>query len=364
MGRAQARRSHGVRLALELYKHMHVVCSAPFTGHGDRIGIAGKLCPNAPQPWIDLSTAINPNPYPAPRASALARARLPDPQELWKLEVTAARAFGVTDPQCVLATSGSESVLRLLPHVLPAVTEAIIVWPTYSSHTESWQRLGVPISRIHCIERASPVPGSVITLVNPNSPDGSVTPREQLLEAHDKVAACDGFLVIDEAFADADPACSVADLAGSERCPRLLVLRSFGKFYGLAGVRLGFMIGAPALILRIRAALGEWPVAADAITAGLAAYTDQLWAERTRLRLRSATRKLNALLTQSGFTIVGGTSLFRLAHSELAPARFKQLLNAGILTRPFDHDTRLLRFGLPHGDTAWRRLRDTLRARP
>jgi cobalamin biosynthetic protein CobC len=325
--------------------------------------VFSELRPDA-QPWIDLSTAINPNPYPAPRASALARARLPDPQELSKLEVAAARTFGVADPRCVLATAGSESALRLLPHLLPAVTEAIIVWPTCSSHIEAWQRLGVTLSRIPSIERASPVSGAVITLMNPNSPDGSVTSREQLLEAHDKVAACDGFLVVDEAFADADPTCSVADLAGSERCPRLLVLRSFGTFYGLAGVRLGFMIGAPKLIEPIRAALGDWPVAADAITAGLAAYTDQLWAERTRLRLRSATRRLNALLTQSGFTIVGGTSLFRLAHSELAPARYKQLLNAGIRVRSFDHDTRLLRFGLPHGETSWRRLREALRTKP
>lgn len=354
----------GVRFASELYKPMSVVFSGPFAVHGNRIGIASELCPDAPRPWIDLSTAINPHPYPAPRASALARARLPDPQQLLKLEVAAARAFGAKDSERVLATSGSESVLRLLPHVLPGATEAIIVWPTYPSHTETWQTLGVPVSRIYSIKRAAPAPGAVITVVNPNSPDGSLTAREHLLEAHDKVAACDGFLVIDEAFADADPSCSVADLAGSERCPRLLVLRSFGKFYGLAGVRLGFVIGAPKLIARIRAALGEWPVAADAITAGLAAYTDPLWAERTRLRLRSAARKLDALLIRSGFTIVGGTSLFRLAHSDLAPARYKQLLNAGILTRPFNHDTRLLRFGLPHGGTTWHRLRETLRARP
>ncbi len=184
------------------------------------------------------------------------------------------------------------------------------------------------------------------------------------MEAHDKIAAHDGFLVIDEAFADTDPSCSVASLAGTERYPRIIVLRSFGKFYGLAGVRLGFTIAAPALITRIRAALGEWPVAADAITAGLAAYTDPLWAERTRVRLRSAARKLDALLIRSGFSIVGGTSLFRLAQSEVAPARFNQLLRAGILSRPFDHDIKLLRFGLPHGDAAWRRLRDTLGSRP
>lgn len=337
---------------------------APFTQHGGRLTDARSLCPDAPKPWIDLSTAINPNPYPAPRASAQARARLPEFQELQKLEAAAARAFGVDNPERILATAGSETVVRLLPHVLPSVTEAKIVWPTYTSHTDSWQRLGVPVGRVYSIERASLAPGTVVTLVNPNSPDGSITPREQLLEAHDRIAAHDGYLVIDEAFADADPSCSVADLAGTERYPRIIVLRSFGKFYGLAGVRLGFTIAAPALIARIRAALGDWPVAADAIAAGLAAYTDPLWAERTRVRLRSAARKLDALLIRSGFDIVGGASLFRLARSELAPARFNQLLRAGILARPFNHDIKLLRFGLPHGDAAWRRLRDTLRARP
>jgi cobalamin biosynthesis protein CobC len=204
----------------------------------------------------------------------------------------------------------------------------------------------------------------MVTLVNPNSADGSITPREQLLEAHDRIAAHEGFLVIDEALVDTDPFCSVAALAGTERYPRIIVLRSFGKFYGLAGVRLGFIIAAPTIIARIRAALGDWPVAADAISAVLAAYTDPLWAERTRVRLRNAARKLDALLIRSGFSIVGGTGLFRLAQSDVAETRFHQLLRAGILARPFNHDSKLLRFGLPHGHPAWRRLGVTLRARP
>ncbi len=113
---------------------------SPFAQHGGHMDIARSVCPDAPKPWIDLSTAINPNPYPAPRASMQARARLPDPQELQKLEVAAARAFGVDDPDRMLATAGSETVVRFLPHVLPSVTQATVVWPTYSSHTDSWQR--------------------------------------------------------------------------------------------------------------------------------------------------------------------------------------------------------------------------------
>lgn len=328
------------------------------------LSIARRLYPEAPEPWIDLSTTINPRPYPVPRASLRARARLPELPELQHLEAVAAGAFGVEDPQRVLATAGSESVLRLVPHVLPSVTEAVIVWPTYSSHIEAWQRLGAPVSRVYGIDRAVPTPGAVVTVVNPNNPDGTITGREQLLAAHDRIAACGGFLLVDEACAEVEPACSVADLAGSERYSRLIVLRSFGKFYGLAGMRLGFMIGAPSLLACFRAVLGDWPVSADAIAAGLSAYTDRKWAEQTRIRLRSAARKLDALLIRGGFSIVGGTSLFRLTSSDDARTRLNQLARAGILVRPFNHDTKLLRFGLPRGNDAWRRLWNVLKTRP
>lgn len=202
---------------------------------------------------------------------------------------------------------------------------------------------------------------TALIFVNPNNPDGAVIPRDHVLTSHDEMAARAGFLVIDEAFADVDPACSVAAVAGNERYPRLVVLRSFGKFYGLAGVRLGFVIAAPAIIERFRALFGDWPVAADAIAAGLAAYADAPWAERTRARLRTAASRLDAVLERNGFTLIGGTSLFRLARSDAARARFEQLLRAGILVRPFDHDPTSLRFGLPCGAVAWRRLTEALR---
>lgn len=329
--------------------------------HGGCLSVARARCPDAPLPWIDLSTGINPIPYPAARASAQARARLPEPSELQALEAAAARAFGVDSPARVAAAPGSEAALRLLPRILPSVTEATVVWPTYSSHTDSWQRLGVAVSRIDCIERARPEPGAVLTLVNPNNPDGSVTERERLLAAHDRMAAHNGFVLVDEAFADVEPSCSVAAMAGSERYPRLVVLRSFGKFYGLAGIRLGFVIAAPELLARIRGAFGDWPVSADAIAAGVAAYADTSWAESARVRLSSAARRLDALLMRNDLSVVGGTSLFRLTRSAIAPDRFGQLLNAGILVRPFHYDTTLLRFGLPQGAVAWRRLRDALK---
>lgn len=365
----------------------------PLREHGGRLSVARAMYPDAPEPWIDLSTGINPEPYPAPRAGDAERARLPDRQQLKALEATAGQAFGVNDPHRVLATAGSEAALRLLPHVLGAAT-ALVVGPTYSSHADAWHRYGSRVMPTDLSGLASPslAPAAlgtggegfaeatlqepetavhssppdtperaVITLVNPNNPDGAILARERVLALHDRIAGRGGHLVVDEAFADVTPACSVASLAGTDRYPNLVVLRSFGKFFGLAGLRLGFVIAAPAVVERYRHVLGDWPLSADAIAAGLAAYADTAWAHRQRGRLSHAANRLDELLIRSGLQIVGGTTLFRLARCHGAEVRFERLLRAGILVRPFDHDPTLLRFGLPHGDAAWARLAAALR---
>jgi cobalamin biosynthetic protein CobC len=202
--------------------------------------------------------------------------------------------------------------------------------------------------------------GTALIVVNPNNPDGRLIGRERLRRLHDLLAERGGVLVVDEAFAEVVPEWSVAEIAGTPGAERLLVLRSFGKFYGLAGVRLGFVVGAPALLGRLRSVIGDWPVSVDALVAGLAGYADHAWAERTRVQLARAARRLDELLRQHGFEIVGGTSLYRLAQAADAFTRFERLAAAGILTRPFQHDSSLLRFGLPGSAEAWRRLREAL----
>ncbi len=326
--------------------------------HGGRLSHARALHPNAPAPWIDLSTGINPTPYPVVAASESARMRLPDPEQLKALEATAGEAFGVRRSDRIVAASGSEAALRALPYVLRSAV-ACIVGPTYSSHADTWRRSG---AHVNLVLHANDAPGgSTVTLVNPNNPDGTITDRERVLELHDRLADGEGYLVADEAFADVEPACSVADVAGTSRYARLIVLRSFGKFFGLAGVRLGFVVAAPAIVTRFRDLFGDWPVSADAIHAGLAAYADAPWADRMRARLKLTAQRLDELLTRSGLEIAGGTSLFRLARNAAAEGCFERLLRAGILVRPFDHDRTLLRFGLPHGEAAWERLDNALR---
>jgi len=203
-----------------------------------------------------------------------------------------------------------------------------------------------------------------MTIVNPNNPDGRIVGRQQLQSLHDALRANEGTLIVDEAFADLQPQHSVAGLAGSDAAPRMVVLRSFGKFYGLAGVRLGFVIASSAIATRLRQLLGDWPVSADALAAGLAAYADEAWAQRTRDRLSRAAQQLDKLILESGMTIIGGTSLYRLARAPDARLRFTQLIARGVLVRPFDYDETLLRFGLPGGREDWRRLAAALRSEP
>lgn len=316
---------------------------AALLGHGGRLGAARTAWPDAPTPWLDLSTGINPCPYPVPALAPETWSRLPDPLALQTLEQAAATAFGVEDPARVVAAAGSETLIRLLPRLLAARRIAIPA-RTYGGHAGAWRAIGVEPVAID-----DPT-ADLRVLINPDNPTGLALSPDQVL------GLTDGSLLVDEAFVEVDPTMSVAALAGAAGHERLMVLRSFGKFYGLAGARLGFLIAEPALAARVRQALGDWPVSGPAIAAGLAAYADLDWATQTRPRLTENATRLDGLLRQVGFEIVGGTSLFRLTRAGDAARRFEILAQAGILTRPFSWDATLIRFGMPGPERDWLRL--------
>lgn len=317
---------------------------------------ASKAHPEVSGPWLDLSTGINPEPYPALGASQAALGRLPDPLELEQVEQVAASAFGAR-PGRVAAVSGAETAIRLLPTILGKVT-VDIVGPTYGAHAESWQSALVAPHLISA-EQAQTSGADVLVIVNPNNPDGHLFSAADLKAILKRREAVGQWLVVDESFGECAPLESLAAVHSH----RLIVLRSFGKFYGLAGVRLGFAIASPRFKTLLRALTGDWPVSADAITMGRQAYSDTAWIERTRAALEVRAGRLDGLLVQSGFEILGGTSLFRLVRHPEAEAWFQHLCRQGILTRPFDHSPGVLRFGVPK-DGEFQRLEQALEAGP
>ncbi|WEK59218.1 MAG: threonine-phosphate decarboxylase CobD [Candidatus Brevundimonas phytovorans] len=310
------------------------------TRHGGGLMRAAAAYPDAPRPWLDLSTGINPEPWRGPRAAEAELNRLPDPGALVALETTAAAAFGATTDRTA-AVAGAEAAIRLLPLLL-GVRSVEIVGPTYGAHAEAWRAAGVA-TRLIAPDQAAASQAGVLVIVNPNNPDGRLTRRADLIAMARERSAAGRWLVVDESFIECAPDDSVSDLAE----PGLIVLRSFGKFYGLAGVRLGFMLAAPDVISRLRALLGDWPVGADALIMGRGAYADSRWRRRTEAALADRADRLNDLLVHAGFQIIGGTSLFRMTRTPHAARWFQHLCRAGILTRPFDHTPDGLRFGVP-----------------
>jgi cobalamin biosynthetic protein CobC len=322
--------------------------------HGGDLAVARRLVPDAPQPWIDLSTGINPHPYPVPALTPEAWTRLPDRESLARLEAAAAARYGAASSAEVVAAAGSQALIQTLARLLPARRGGVL-GATYAGHERAWRAAGATVERVEALEALAGF--DVAVVVNPNNPDGRIVERGALLELCGALATRGGMLIVDEAFMDFDgPEHSLApDL------PTIAtVLRSFGKTYGLAGLRLGFAIVSPDIAETLRVALGPWPVSGAAIAIGCAALADTPWLEAARARLNADAARLDGLLVDNGWTIAGGTKLFRLAQRDDARAVFERLLRQGILTRPFADAPQRLRLGIPGPEAQWRRLTQAL----
>ncbi|MDR6625651.1 aminotransferase class I/II-fold pyridoxal phosphate-dependent enzyme [Caulobacter segnis] len=333
------------------------MASIPHLGalrHGGRLREATAAYPDARGPWLDLSTGINPEPWPGARASAEALRTLPDPALLTELEAVAARAFGVSDPARVVAVAGADAALRLTPLLLDGRDVALVA-PIYGGHVEAWSARK-PLMVASLDDRRA-IDADILVLVNPNNPDGRQVARAQLAELVEARSALGRWTIVDEAFAEVTPGISVAAL----EIERLIVLRSFGKFYGLPGVRLGFVICDRNLARQLRVVLGDWPLCADALSLGLGAYADAAWRATTSACLATQARNVDAVLSAAGLAVVGGCDLFRWVEAPDAHRLFVGLCRQGVLTRPFaEHPTRL-RFGIPSRQNL-ERLREALQA--
>lgn len=294
--------------------------------------------------WIDLSTGINRVPYPVPRLSAAAFTDLPGRDAMDLLLQTAGSAYRTRAP--LLALAGAQAAIQLVPHLRPKGL-ARIVSPTYNEHAATLRACGWQVEEVPSLDALAGADIGIV--VNPNNPDGAIWRQAALLGMIGKV----GLLVVDESFADPLPQESLVGEAGREG---LLILRSFGKFYGLAGLRLGFALGWRADIDRMAALSGPWPVSGPAIEVACLALADQDWADRTTTRLMDDSARLDTICVKFGWQRVGGTPLFRLYNTPDAKAGQDFLARRQIWSRIFPYSPTWIRLGLPGAAIEWDRV--------
>lgn len=316
--------------------------------HGGNLDLAQQRFGGRAEDWIDLSTGINRLPYPVGEIGAHHWQALPSRSEIEALHQAARDAYGTGAP--IVATGGAQAAIQMLPQLAPR-GRACVLAPTYNEYAAVLSAAGWEVGEVRELDALSGA--NLAIVVNPNNPDGRRYSPKDLLALLPRV----GHLVIDESFVDAVPELSLASEAAQ---PGLLILRSFGKFYGLAGLRLGFAIGHADDISNLAAASGPWPVSGAAIAIGCRALRDDAWAKATSARLARDCVRLDDMAQSQGWRLVGGAPLFRLYEMADARAAQEKLARGQIWSRVFAQNPTWLRLGLPGVDAEWSRLAEVL----
>lgn len=300
----------------------------PPRDHGGGLDAAIATFGGTRADWLDLSTGINPVPYPLPNLTAQAWTALPDRNATATLEQRARAFWNIPAAAAVLAIPGASAAIAQLPRLI-APGRVSIPGPTYNEHGAAFRAAGWTLSK-HAHD--------AVVAVHPNNPDGMMWQAEELTAP---------FTIIDESFCDVIPAASLIHLSAQKGT---VVLKSFGKFWGHAGLRLGFAIGDAQIIANLAEALGPWPVSGPALSIGAEALADPLWANETCARLDRDAQRLDDLLQSKGALVRGGTSLFRLYQVEDAVAAQAHLAHHRVWSRVFPYAADWLRLGLPAPD--------------
>lgn len=321
--------------------------------HGGRLRKAALEYGIAEADWLDLSSGLAPWPFAVPEIAPRAWARLPETDD--GLEQAACDYYGAAQ---VLPVAGSQMAIQLLPRLRRAGKVGVLS-PCYAEHAEAWRRNGYIVREVVEQEVDFYLDSfDVLVVVNPNNPTGLSLPPGRLLDWHTRLAQRGGWLVVDEAFMDNTPQQSLAPFAHQVG---LIVLRSFGKFFGLAGVRLGFVLAERKLLKLLAEQVGPWAVSGPTRVVGQACLLDSAGHARQRQRTQEASERLALLLEVHGFKPQGGCALFQWLVTERAQALHECMARRGILLRLFSHNSSL-RFGLPGEEADWTRLAQAFEA--
>ena len=308
--------------------------------HGGGLDTAIKQYGGTRENWLDLSTGINPNPYPIPDIPMHYWHVLPDEAAKTNLLQAARKFWHVPDRSAIVAASGVSAIIAQLPNLVEK-SRVSILGPTYNEFAAAFTGQNWPL------DKRAPVQ----VRVHPNNPDGRVFSRSQIAEQHDQLT------IIDESFCDTCPENSLIDLADK---PNHIILKGTGKFWGLAGLRLGFASTTPELAEKLIQQLGPWHISGPAQYIGQQALSDQAWVDNTRNNLARMAQQLRDVLAQNRLTPLGGTDLFQLAETSCAKTLHRHLCEHHILTRIFPYSTKWIRLGLPANTNALSRLNDAL----
>lgn len=319
--------------------------------HGGRLLRAIQRYGLPRERWLDLSTGINPLAWEGVPVPIASWNRLPEEED--GLLDAARNYYKAVD---VLPVCGSQAAIQALPRLRSRSRVGVPAFG-YNEHGYRWKQSGHEVIPIDTADLAASIETLDVAVVcNPNNPTGErVTPAELLLW-HASLSRRGGWLVVDEAFTDSTPENSVARFAGRQG---LIVLRSLGKFFGLAGARVGFVLSSSTLLSALAEWLGPWSVAGPSRVIARAALMDHAWQETTRKRLRNDSQRLAALLTRHGLQPAGGSDLFQWVCTSRADEIHEALARRGILTRHFGA-VPSLRFGLPGSEHEWALLERVL----
>ena len=290
--------------------------------------------------WIDLSTGINPNGWLPPKIPSNVWLRLPEEED--GLLKAAQNYYGVKN---ILPVAGSQAAIQSLPKCRPA-SHVGIVSPCYAEYEYCWRQAGHTVKAIHRGDVDKYLHElDVLVVINPNNPDAYLHANSTLKRWQKQLEKQAGWLIVDEAFMDSSPENSLLQY-DLDMMPNLIILRSLGKFFGLAGVRLGFVVANPAILNQIKLDQGSWSISHPARWIGKKALQDQAWQKHTRKELEPKAIRLRQVLSILNVKSVNNTSLF--CYFELEDAKVLQayLAKNGVWVRYFELP-KAIRIGLP-----------------
>ena len=315
--------------------------------HGCDIDLAIKKYGGERADWIDLSTGINRTSYPWQESVKVELRDLPSSKLLMGLEKAASRAYKVAEGADTAAVQGAQQIISLLPICLKNYNSVAILGPTYNEYEKAFKSSGIKAETVSEVSKLSS--SDIAIIVNPNNPTGKVIAEEILDDLSKKVR----ILIIDESF-------KMFSSRRIQKFDNVIQINSLGKFFGLAGVRLGFVSGPSDFIKSVRVMLGPWPDSSVAAEIGIIALNDKTWISAMEKILLEGSNVLHEACNTKNWKLVGKTNLFHTYATSNCVEVEEQFAAHYIWIRTFDYSKSWVRLGIPTSKYEWARVRQAL----